>query len=531
MSNRSGYPTRTVLTLLLLCGAATPILAQTAPVPVPTANATAATHDFRSFKWLSDRSVVNNAGDEIAELSDFIIDRGTGRIEYAIVKTGTTLGMGGRAVAIPFASLRLELGGKDRYVLASSVEQLKAFPEYSKEHWLAIKDAGEDKGEDKNGLRTRLDADAASPSDPYAGVLNSALKASFAGEVIKTERVRTSQFGEQVIITVKGKEDTARRISLGPSWFVNATSAAPIRGDKVEVETLALPRDPDQLLVATNLSSGNRTLRLRDSSGAPAWSLKSRDVDGKPVTMAYSRYTILGSLSGVSCDCRGEECGKVNDIIIESGSGQIAFLSIDPNENLLGIRDTKRLLPWSIVTVMIDRSIRIDASKQMVLASAETPSTLSTLNTGTHADAVYKAFDVPHPVFADQKTESVAAADAQRDWAADGTVLKSIENGTRESINGEVLDLSEMSFDKGVRAAKVVRVKMTSNGGERLVLIGPSWYMDNQKPTCKAGDAIKMDVSRATINGKKYWIAHSLECKEGRVVLLDAKNVPVWGKN
>lgn len=64
--------------------------------------------------------VVNNNGEEIAKVSDLILDRGSGRIEYIVIKTGTTFGLGGRAVAIPYGSFQWGSAGEDRFVLAST---------------------------------------------------------------------------------------------------------------------------------------------------------------------------------------------------------------------------------------------------------------------------------------------------------------------------------------------------------------------------------------------------------------------------
>jgi sporulation protein YlmC with PRC-barrel domain len=325
---------------------------------------------------------VNANGDEIASVSDLIMDRGSGRIEYVVIKTGTTLGMGGRAVAIPFGSFRWETG-KDRFVLASTAEQLKQFPEYTPESWKAMKESVKD---DKNALRQRLAADAASPNDPYSGTLDTAKKARIEGEITKVERVRTTTFGEQVVITVATADKTARRIALGPSWYINSAPAAPMRGDKVVVDTLALPRDPDQLLAGTHLRTGDRELHLRNTDGSAAWALQTVEAEGHNYSTTYTRYLVLSHLSGMKVDCRGNECGKVNDIILDRRSGEIGFLSIDPNQNFLGLSDTKRLIPWSVATVTLDGKVRIDASKEMVLASPETPADLATLNGGTHAE-------------------------------------------------------------------------------------------------------------------------------------------------
>ncbi len=452
MNYRTSAPVITAFMLVVGAGLATPAIAQSVQSKSHESATVAPTVDFRSSKWLSDRKVVNNNGDEIADVSDLILDRGWGRIEYLVVKTGTTLGLGGRAIAIPYGAFQWD-AGKDRFVLASTKEQLEQFPEFSADNWMAMKDS---KKEDASALHQRLTTDAAaSSSDPYAGNLDTAKKMRVEGEIKKVERVRTSKFGEQIVITVEAADASTKRIAVGPSWYVNGTAAAPMRGDKVVVETLALPRDPDQLLAATNLRTSDRELKLRESDGTPVWALKSVESGGQSYSTPYSRYLVASHLPGMKVDCRGNECGKVQQVIIDRTSGEIGFISIDPNQNFLGIADTKRLIPWSVATVTYDGVVRIDASKEMVLASPETPSELPTLNTGTHAELVYKAFDVPAPRFETVKPVS-AGSSRQGDnaWSARGPIITAIEKDSAKTIQGKVIDITDIKFENGIQPAR-----------------------------------------------------------------------------
>lgn len=470
---------------------------------------------------------MNTNGEDIASVSDLILDRGSGRVEHIVVKTGSTLGMGGRAVAIPFSSFRWEVGGKDRLVLASTSEQLKQFPEYTSESWKAMKDTAKD---DKNALRQSLAVGTDAANDPYAGTLDTAKKVRVEGEITKVDRVRTT-VGEQIVITVKTADGT-RKVALGPSWYVNGTIAAPMRGDKVAIDTLALPRDPDQLLAGTHLRSGERELHLRNTDGTPAWALNSVETKSGTLSTPYARHLLVSQLPGTRVDCRGEECGKVQDVILDRNSGEIGFLSIDPNQNFLGISDTKRLIPWSVATVTFDGPVRIDASKEMVLASAETPADLATLNSGAHAEQVYKAFDVSPPKFdAAPRTRSAVPKDAGDAWSARGAIITAIERDSNQTLEGKVVDIDEVKFDKGVQPAHAMKIKVAGDGGrEELILIGPAQYMAKQKSICKAGDTIKVEASRTMINGKPYWIARSIDCKDKRTELLDGSNAPVWAQ-
>ena len=512
----------------LVAGSTTSLVAQTPADPNRSSAAVAPTVDFRSAAWLCDRKIVNNNGEDIAEVSELIMDRGSGRIEYAVIKTGTFLGLGGRAVAVPYASLRWESDGKDRFVLAATPEQLKQFPEYTPESWKALKEPLTD---DTSTLRQRLAEDAASPSDPFAGNLDTSRPTRVAGEIVKVERVRSRTYGEQIHITLQAADGTSKKVALGPSWYINGAFAAPMRGEHSVVDAMVLPRDPEGLLAGTHLKTAGRELHLRDSDGHPAWALKAFEYGGQHYAAPYSRFLVLSQVRGMKIDCRGNDTGKVANIILDRTSGEIAFLSIDPNQNFLGIGDSRRLVPWSVATVTLDGTVRIDASKEMVLASPVTPSEPSALNTGNTAEQVYKAFNVPAPRFDVPTAVSAVDPDATGAWSARGSVVQAIEAGSAKTMQGKVLVVSEVKFENGVGAARCLTLQPSGDGSdEELVLLGPSVYLDRQKAVCKAGDSITLEACRTTIGGKRYWLARSIDGKDARVVLLDSGNSPAWSQ-
>lgn len=386
----------TALVLAIVAGSAAPAWSQ----PMDKREKAAAVErsiDFRSSKWLSNRKVMNSNGEEVAVVSDLILDRGSGRIEYLVITTGTTLGMGGRAVAMPYSDFKWTSGDdQDAFLLAATVEQLRLYPEYTPERWKALRDTTSDSA---NTLRQRLTDDAAAVEDPYNAALDTSNATRMSGEVKSVERVRTS-YGERIVIGVLTADGATPRVTLGPSWYVNSASAAPMRGDKVVVDAIALPRDPDNLMAATHLKNGSRDLALRSKNGSPAWGFNAQSNGPDAAHRSpHARYLLMSTLPGMKVDCRGSDCGKVQDVIIDRHSGEIGFLSIDPNQNFLGLSDTKRMIPWSVANVTVDGVVRIDASKNMILESTETPADLATLNSGSHAERVYEAFDVPAPRF------------------------------------------------------------------------------------------------------------------------------------
>ncbi|MBX3359537.1 MAG: PRC-barrel domain-containing protein [Phycisphaeraceae bacterium] len=463
--------------------------------------------DFRSADWVNSRSVVNDNGEVIADVSNLVIDRGSGRIEHIVVKTGGVLGLGGREIAIPVNSFRWDSGKDQNLLLSATAEQLEKFPEFTPQTWSKV----------SGTLAKESDS-----RDPYAGSLDNPSTARVQGTITSVRRERLSGVGEQVLVVVATDEGANREIALGPTWFVNSSEIAPMRGDSVVIDTMALPRDPDHRSVATRLSANGKDLRLRDNNAKPLW-----HVDSSAASTSPTRLLLASDLQGKSVTCRGKQCGTVHDVIFERTSGDLAFLSIDPNENFLGIADTKRLVPWAVASVGSDGGIRLDASKEMILSSMETPTDLVSLNSS--AGSVYKAYDVAPPRFEPlPPAPPTAAALGEDAWSTQGPVLRAIDRGSATKISGTVSNVHSVDLGEGVRPAKALTLKTTT--GEQVVLLGPAWYMDNQPIKCDKGAVISSDVYQTTINGKPYWIARTIDVNGDHIVLIDSSNTPSWDR-
>jgi hypothetical protein len=60
-------------------------------------------------------------------------------------------------------------------------------------------------------------------------------------------------------------------VHLGPTWFLESQGLAVAKGDAVEVTGSLVELEGSEQLIARELKTGGRVLRLRDERGAPAW--------------------------------------------------------------------------------------------------------------------------------------------------------------------------------------------------------------------------------------------------------------------
>ena len=489
--------------------------------------------DFRSCHKLKGVDIVNESGENVGEVSDLVLDRGSGRIDYVVIKTGSVLNMAGKSVALPYGALRWN-PGKDQFVLATTKDQLKQYPEFTAERWSAMmesqpkdsKQAKDQRNANDQAARNAREQRSVLPDSPsaanlYAGHYDASKPVRIEGEVTGVERFRNNSGDEEVIVTVATKDGQSRRVSLGPSWYVAGGTAAPMRGDKVVVDSYSVGGETN-LYTASRARIGEREMVLRENNGDPTWSTT-------PSGGSYGRYVLASSVRGMKVECRGAECGKVNDVIVDRNSGDVALLSIDPNENFLGIADTKRLVPWTVANIAVGGVVRLDATKEMILASPETPSDVSMLNNSDRTKMVFDAYHVPMPSLDARKHAAMTppqAGDPKDAWRADGPIAATVEHDSTRTLTGKIAGVTEIKFDNDVTPARALKVR-TTDGDDVTVLLGPSWYVNGQANDYRPGESVTLDVCKAKVNGKSYWITKSMEC-DGKRVALWNNNRPAW---
>lgn len=110
----------------------------------------------------------------------------------------------------------------------------------------------------------------------------------------------------------------------------------------------------------------------------------------------YDRSVVLAStVQGADIMCAANECGKVHEIIVDIPSRRAVLISIDPNQNFLGIGDVKRLAPitaarWNT----LDERVDLNATRDQILNATETPRDLSTIANTDRLSAIYRNYGV-----------------------------------------------------------------------------------------------------------------------------------------
>ena len=83
--------------------------------------------------------VRNDAGENLGEITDIMIDVPTGRVAYAVMSVGGVLGMGSKLFAIPWSALRLDTENKC-FRMNVAKERFDEAPGFDKDHWPTMAD-------------------------------------------------------------------------------------------------------------------------------------------------------------------------------------------------------------------------------------------------------------------------------------------------------------------------------------------------------------------------------------------------------
>jgi sporulation protein YlmC with PRC-barrel domain len=78
--------------------------------------------------------VCNQAGEDLGDIKEIMIDTTNGTVSYAVLSFGGVLGIGEKLFAVPWKALKLDTENK-RFVLNVDKERLKDAPGFDKNDW------------------------------------------------------------------------------------------------------------------------------------------------------------------------------------------------------------------------------------------------------------------------------------------------------------------------------------------------------------------------------------------------------------
>lgn len=489
---------------------------------------------FADSGTLIGSKVRGTGGDELGSINDFIVDRGSGRIAFAIVSSGDFLGIGGKQFAMPYAKLSFT-SPNNEYTTRMTQQQIERQTQFLPENWNDLTQVSwMDKVTGMGDNETRIERDR-----EMSQRLKAADRREIKGTVTRVEQ-RSEDGNDMTVIWVSDRdsadrvnldrkdrtktndrsgtrESGTREIVLGPSWYVMGMDSSVRTGDPVNLSV----SEYDGQMYAMNGRAGDHELRLRDGEGRGYWNASDQQA---------KRYLLLSQLTGHQVEIAGSTAGEVQNTVVEAPSGYVAFIGLDPNDNLFGIGDDISLIPWSAVRIGPKLDVTLEGSNAQIERTLTMPDDLSTLRTPTSVAQAYNAFGQDMPKFTPRDREDHAMRGERRDrdmsdrdntgrrdmkdrdtkskvgdaWSKDSTWTKAFANGDKVTIEGVYVGMKAVSLDEGAPEAQVLLIDTTD--GRKNLILGPSWYVDRQQIDLSGGDKIKVVGRKASYNGNE-WIA------------------------
>lgn len=386
-------------------------------------------------------------GDRVGDVEDLIIDRGSGKIVFAVVEVGGVLGIGGKEFAVPYD--RLEWSEREeRFVTTMTRQEAERQNEFLPEDW---KDLRQTSWMDRvTGWRdTGRDDDAREQAIMAATGRTQAEE--IRGRVVEIHRHDERTGSDDMTVVIETQDGNRREVILGPSWYTSGHESALLRGQTVVIRA----REHNGRYYGWSAGERGNEMMLRNDEGRGIWSrdrddAQNRDRDanrdrdrnspqqdrnnrdrnqpaGQPGTRPgatqpgdrtsptgrtdrmsgadaniHNRYILLSELIGADADARGISSGEIQGALIEARSGRVAFLLFDPNENFLGIADNIYMVPWSVAYINRDMKVNLDADANEIGNAMEVPDDLSTLRSTQAIEPAYRAFQVRPTQFRDR---------------------------------------------------------------------------------------------------------------------------------
>ena len=81
-----------------------------------------------------DVKVKNPKDEDLGHICEVMLDKVSGKVAYAVLDSGSFLGMGGKLFALPWNSIHYDLQ-KECFILNADKDQLKNAPGFDKNNW------------------------------------------------------------------------------------------------------------------------------------------------------------------------------------------------------------------------------------------------------------------------------------------------------------------------------------------------------------------------------------------------------------
>lgn len=486
--------------------------------------------EFASLDEVTDADLVTTGDEEVGEVEDLLIDRGTGQAVLAVLEVGGFLGFGEEEVALAMDQLAWNSDGEAVTDLTEeAVESLLAFD--------FDDDLGDEVWEEQIRLFFDQNVEAirdvwAGDEDPVADRITDQAVVKIAGEVVDVEREGSiAGMGGQTVVTLRSGGELVR-VLAGPYWNLMSGGGALSVGDTVTVTGYELTVANRAYLAGKEFWTEDAHLILRDADGNAEWALDAVPTRSGGGAVPAGAFILADEIEGMDVYTDWGEIGEVEDAVVELTSGYVLFLIVDIDDAGIELeRDDERLVPFTAVSGFREGRVFLDASRTALRASLSVDDLDRLRDVDVFRDA-FGAFDVRPPMLGMSGSSADVDRNARRFWDIGGVVAQQLGSPGLESkvIRGEVRGV--MTNARPAQSVATLAVKIRTEDGLRTVHLGPSRHFRAENAFPEEGDRLVIDAAKIRTGVmEEAWVARRFRDRDtgDEVVLWNADGSPAWG--
>jgi sporulation protein YlmC with PRC-barrel domain len=260
---------------------------------------------------------------------------------------------------------------------------------------------------------------------------------------------------------------------------------------------------------------------------------QSRDMTGAPMTpqagepsgtMAYDiRDFRVSEMTGKAVrDLQGERLGKLDDLVIDTQQGKVAFGIVSMRTGVLGLGKDYAAVPWPAFQ-FTERggAIRLDTTPQTLAAIAFKADNFPDLADPQYSRQLYERFGVT-PYYG----ETLGFVPGQT-MERGGSSAALYNPSEVQTIHGTIESLGTYPLPGTSVEGLLLNIK-TDDGRTVAVQAGPRPYVEKQNFTFHQGDEVTIIGARAVVAGRNVILASQIKMGDKTLNLLTKEGKPLW---
>jgi sporulation protein YlmC with PRC-barrel domain len=218
-------------------------------------------------------------------------------------------------------------------------------------------------------------------------------------------------------------------------------------------------------------------------------------------------------------DSNNDNIGSINDLVLEPQTGHVAYAIIS-HGGFLGIGAEHVAVPWQVLQARPDqdRTYQVNITQERLeQAPSFEEDRWPLLERPGWFDSTDEFFGTT------RRTQGWGTGG----WGMQGRLQQDWDQGEETTIHGTITNIERKAPKEGMEEGLVVSIQ-TADGQDRLVHLGPAWYLEGQVAELQDGQQVHIKAREIAIEDRVVVLAKSVQLEQGALALRDEQGRPVW---